>query len=79
LKIDAKELKALLDEWREKHGVVGAAISVLSEGKIEAAASGSLSLLTNVEATAESAFQIGSISPGVRTRAVLLGCFCFDR
>jgi CubicO group peptidase (beta-lactamase class C family) len=62
LKIDAKELKALLDEWREKHGVVGAAIGVLSEGKIEAAASGSLNVSTNVQATADSAFQIGSIT-----------------
>lgn len=56
------ELKSLLTDLRKEHGVVGATIGVLSRGKIRTAGSGLLNASTKVEATADSAFQIGSIS-----------------
>jgi CubicO group peptidase (beta-lactamase class C family) len=46
----------------EKHGVPAAAIAVLAEGQVSEAAAGILNLNTGVEATADSVFQVGSIT-----------------
>ncbi len=64
-------LKDLLDELREKHGVVGAALGVLKGDTIETAASGLLNLDTNVECTPQSLFQIGSIGKIFTTTLIM--------
>jgi CubicO group peptidase (beta-lactamase class C family) len=69
--IDATELKALLDDARVRHGVVGAAIGVLSGGQIKTAGSGLLNISTGVETTADSAFQIGSITKIFTTTLIM--------
>jgi CubicO group peptidase (beta-lactamase class C family) len=51
-----------LAELRERHGVPAASVAVLRGEEIDAAASGILNLGTGVEATADSLFQIGSIT-----------------
>ena len=55
-------LQTRLDELRERHGVPAASVGVLTGDGIDAAASGILNLDTGVEATADSLFQIGSIT-----------------
>jgi CubicO group peptidase (beta-lactamase class C family) len=55
-------LQDRLDQLRERHGVPAASVAVLSGDEIDAAASGILNLATGVEATADSLFQIGSIT-----------------
>jgi CubicO group peptidase (beta-lactamase class C family) len=55
-------LQTRLDELRERHGVPAASVGVLAGDEIDAAASGVLNLDTGVEATADSLFQIGSIT-----------------
>jgi CubicO group peptidase (beta-lactamase class C family) len=55
-------LRDRLEELRERHGVPAASVGVLSGDEIDAAASGVLNLATGVEATADSLFQIGSIT-----------------
>jgi CubicO group peptidase (beta-lactamase class C family) len=55
-------LQDRLDQLRERHGVPAASVAVLSGNEIDAAASGILNLATGVEATADSLFQIGSIT-----------------
>lgn len=54
----AENLPALI----EKYDVPGAAVAVLADGKVMDAAAGVLSKTTGVEATADSVFQIGSIT-----------------
>jgi CubicO group peptidase (beta-lactamase class C family) len=61
----------LLDELRDKHGVVGATLGVLKDGAIDAAASGLLNLDTKVEATPDSVFQIGSIGKVFTTTLIM--------
>lgn len=61
-RMNSTELKAILDELCAKHGVVGAAIGILSDGEIQTAGSGLLNISTGVEATADSGFQVGSIT-----------------
>jgi len=56
------KLQFRLDTLREKYGVVGASLAVLHNNQVEAVASGLLNLDTEVEATTDSVFQIGSIS-----------------
>jgi CubicO group peptidase (beta-lactamase class C family) len=65
-------LQQLLDETRAAHGVPAASLAVLRDGRIDAAASGLLSLDTGVEATVDSLFQIGSITK-VWTTTVVMG------
>jgi CubicO group peptidase (beta-lactamase class C family) len=55
-------LQNKLEELRERHGVPAASVAVLRGDAIDAAASGILNLDTGVEATADSLFQIGSIT-----------------
>lgn len=55
-------LRDRLEELRERHGVPAAAVAVLGGDEVDAAASGVLNLATGVEATADSLFQIGSIT-----------------
>lgn len=64
-------LQDLLDELREKHGVVGATLGVLKDGTIETAASGLLNLDTQVECTPQSVFQIGSIGKIFTTTLIM--------
>lgn len=64
-------LQMKLNDLLEKHGVVGASVAVLHDGRIDAAASGILNLATGVEATTESLFQIGSITK-VWTATILM-------
>ncbi len=54
----AEQLPALI----EKYDVPGAAVAVLAEGRVVDRAAGVLSKSTGVEATADSVFQIGSIT-----------------
>ncbi|TJY55405.1 beta-lactamase family protein [Sinimarinibacterium sp. CAU 1509] len=56
------ELQKLLDEALARHGVVGASLAVLRDGKVAAAASGMLNVDSGVRVRPESPFQIGSIS-----------------
>ena len=58
----ALTLQDRLDQLREQHGVPAASVAVLRGDGIDAAASGILNLATGVEATADSLFQIGSIT-----------------
>ncbi len=58
----ARTLQDRLDVLREQHGVPAASVAVLQGEAIDAAASGILNLATGVEATADSLFQIGSIT-----------------
>jgi CubicO group peptidase (beta-lactamase class C family) len=55
-------LRDRLEELRTRHGVPAASVAVLGGDEIDAAASGILNLDTGVEATADSLFQIGSIT-----------------
>jgi CubicO group peptidase (beta-lactamase class C family) len=55
-------LQARLDQLREQHEVPAASVAVLRAEEVDAAASGVLNLATGVEATADSLFQIGSIT-----------------
>lgn len=55
-------LRNRLEELRERHGVPAASVAVLSGDGVDAAACGVLNLATGVEATADSLFQIGSIT-----------------
>lgn len=55
-------LQHRLDDAREAHGVPGASLAVVCDGRVDAAASGVLNLDTGVEATVDSLFQIGSIT-----------------
>ena len=64
-------LQDRLDDLRATHGVPGASLAVLADGEIRAAASGLLNLDTGVEATAESLFQIGSITKVWTTTVVM--------
>jgi CubicO group peptidase (beta-lactamase class C family) len=57
-----KGLQELLDTMRASHGVVGASLAVLHDGAVTSVASGSLNLLTGVDATEDSLFQVGSIT-----------------
>lgn len=45
-----------------KHGVPGASVALVADGRITAAAAGVLSLRTQVPADVDSVFQIGSIT-----------------
>ncbi|HEV2592694.1 MAG TPA: serine hydrolase domain-containing protein [Gaiellaceae bacterium] len=65
-------LQERLDEALVAHGVPGASLAVLHDGVVAAAASGVLNLDTGVEATADSLFQIGSITK-VWTATVVMG------
>jgi CubicO group peptidase (beta-lactamase class C family) len=58
----SEDWQALLHDLRSRHGVVGASLGILKEGRIETCASGLLNVNTGVECTPDSAFQIGSIS-----------------
>ncbi|MDX2969792.1 serine hydrolase [Kribbella solani] len=51
-----------LAELITKHGVPAASVAVLADGGVSTAAAGVLNLNTGVEATADSVFQIGSIT-----------------
>ena len=62
LAIDSPTLQERLDHLREEHGVPGASLAVLGDGRVGAVASGLLNLDTGVEATTDSLFQIGSIT-----------------
>ena len=55
-------LEERLEELRKRHGVPAASVAVLRGEEVEAAAAGILNLGTGVEATADSLFQIGSIT-----------------
>jgi CubicO group peptidase (beta-lactamase class C family) len=55
-------LQHRLDALREKHGVPGASLAVLADGDVRSVASGLVNMDTGVETTADSLFQIGSIT-----------------
>jgi CubicO group peptidase (beta-lactamase class C family) len=71
LAIASPTLQQRLDELRPKHRVPGASLAVLDDGEIAAVASGLLNLDTGVEATADSLFQIGSITKVWTTTVVM--------
>lgn len=60
-KLTTEYLGALLSELRSRHGVVGATLGVLQDGRIEAVASGLSNLGTGIDCTPDTVFQIGSI------------------
>jgi CubicO group peptidase (beta-lactamase class C family) len=64
-------LSSRLTEYAAHYGIVGASAAVLHDGAIAEAATGSLNLSSNVAATSESLFQIGSISKIFTTTLVL--------
>jgi len=64
-------LSSRLTEYAALFGIVGASAAVLHEGAIAEAATGSVNLSSNVAATRESLFQIGSISKAFTATLVL--------
>ena len=60
--MDATSLSSLLADLATRFKVPGATVAVLADGVVTEAAHGVLSLETQVEATTDSVFQIGSIS-----------------
>jgi len=56
------DLQALLDESAERHGVPGAAVAVGAGGELIEAATGVVNRDTGVATTADSVFQIGSVT-----------------
>jgi CubicO group peptidase (beta-lactamase class C family) len=60
--IDAARLQDALDAAVKQFDVPGAALGVLQQGRVTAVAAGVLNVETGVEATADSVFQIGSIT-----------------
>jgi CubicO group peptidase (beta-lactamase class C family) len=65
------DLQERLDLAREKAGVVGASLAVLSDGQVSAAASGSVNKATGVAATTDSLFQIGSMTKAYTATVVM--------
>ncbi|ANZ35470.1 hypothetical protein BBK82_04620 [Lentzea guizhouensis] len=59
---NAEWLARQLPELVEEHGVVGAQVAVLADGKVFDAAAGVLNTTTGAPVTSESLFQIGSIT-----------------
>jgi CubicO group peptidase (beta-lactamase class C family) len=57
-----ESLSARLSHAVEQHGVPGAQVAVLKDGRIWEAAAGKVSLATGVDTTVDSVFQIGSIT-----------------
>lgn len=55
-------LKSLLDDLARAHGVPGAALAVWADGALAEAAAGVVNIETQVPATSETLFQIGSIT-----------------
>ncbi len=58
----ALDLQAIVDEAAADESVVGASVAVLHDGVVTTAATGLLNKRTGVEVTADSVFQIGSIT-----------------
>lgn len=58
----AADLQHRLDRLIARHRVPGASLAILADGEVTTAASGVVNLDTGVKATAESVFQIGSIT-----------------
>ena len=71
IRIDGKSLQTLAGELREAHNVVGLTLGVLKDGVIETAGAGLLNKATGVECTADSAFQIGSITKIFTTTLIM--------
>lgn len=67
----SEPLSDLLEHLRIRHGVAGATLGVLQDGRIEAVASGLLNIETGVECTLQSVFQIGSIGKIFTTTLVM--------
>ncbi|GIH11839.1 serine hydrolase domain-containing protein [Rugosimonospora africana] len=59
------------EELRRAHGVPGASLAVLADGRVQALATGVLNTGTGVEATTDSLFQIGSITKVYTATAVM--------
>ena len=60
--IDIKHWQQRLALLADKHGVPGATLAILADGEVADTAYGVLNRRTGVEATADSLFQIGSIT-----------------
>jgi CubicO group peptidase (beta-lactamase class C family) len=60
--VDASHWSERLSLLADKHGVPGATLAILADGKITEAAHGVLNQRTGVEVTTDSLFQIGSIT-----------------
>ena len=69
--IDDHALQERLDALRDKRGVPGASLAVLTGDGVATAASGVLNMATGVEATVDSLFQIGSITKVWTTTVVM--------
>ena len=71
LKSRLATLGALLEDRAAKHGVVGAALAVGQGGEIFEAVTGVVNRNTGVEVTADSVFQIGSITKLFTTTLIM--------
>lgn len=60
--LSQEQLQARLDELAAKHHVVGASVGVLREGTVTTAVTGTANLNTGLPVTADTVFQIGSIT-----------------
>jgi CubicO group peptidase (beta-lactamase class C family) len=60
--VDSAELRGRLAELIARHGVPGASLAVLAGGQVATAAAGVLNVATDVAATDDALFQIGSIT-----------------
>ncbi|MDO6720949.1 serine hydrolase domain-containing protein [Psychrosphaera sp. 1_MG-2023] len=69
--LDKLDLDTLLEQLRIKYNVVGATVAVMHQDKVKTASSGVLNKNTQVAATDDSLFQIGSISKVFTTTAMM--------
>src|SRR4051794_7514803 len=60
--VDQAGLQSRLEELRDKHGVGGASVAVLSDDEITAAAAGPANLRSGLRVATDTLFQIGSIT-----------------
>jgi CubicO group peptidase (beta-lactamase class C family) len=65
-------LKTKLEQGIRRHGVPGASMAVLRNGRVETAAAGVLNIDTGVAVTEDSVFQIGSVTKSLTATLVMM-------
>lgn len=68
----SSDLQVALESSIQRHGVPGATLAVLRDGGIEVAAAGVLNVDTRVEVTADSLFQIGSVTKSLTATLAMM-------
>lgn len=65
------EMRERLVPWLERYRVAGASVAWLRDGEVQAAAAGVINMGTGVETTADTLFQIGSITKTYTTTLIM--------